>query len=160
MFSGLRQHGHFAYMRWANIVRLAEDQWTSTLIALTASAEQPAPLRLNVMIWSSTKLIGFKASLFMLEFFKIINAILAAISMTLCELSTANHHTTPMECVPFSVMLAGNRDVRFDSSLSGECVRFVVLPPAYMPDVWRSALSRSAQAWSSYSGYLREIRMS
>ncbi|TRM57494.1 hypothetical protein BD626DRAFT_211910 [Schizophyllum amplum] len=61
----------------------------------------------------------------------------AAISMTLCELATAKHHTPPLECAPFA---AGAHDA--PESAVGECV---------------NALSRSAQYWSSYSGYLREI---
>ncbi|KAJ7039887.1 hypothetical protein C8F04DRAFT_1085231 [Mycena alexandri] len=57
--------------------------------------------------------------------------------MTLCELATATHHSLPLECAPFTV----------DSEAAtirtqGECV---------------DALSRSAQFWSSYSGYLREV---
>ncbi|KAJ7148094.1 hypothetical protein C8R43DRAFT_1194866 [Mycena crocata] len=61
----------------------------------------------------------------------------AAISMTLCEIATATHHSLPLECISFTV----------DSDsppiqIQGECV---------------DALSRSAQFWSSYSGYLREV---
>ncbi|KAH9835145.1 uncharacterized protein C8Q71DRAFT_848869, partial [Rhodofomes roseus] len=66
---------------------------------------------------------------------------MAAISMTLCELSTANHHSPPLECVAFSTESRSSR------------------PPAHGP-AHRScveALSRSAQYWSSYSGYLREV---
>ncbi|KAF5380050.1 hypothetical protein D9615_006138 [Tricholomella constricta] len=62
----------------------------------------------------------------------------AAISMTLCELATAKHHSIPLECVPFSL----NSDFLQTSPRQGECV---------------DALSRSAQFWSSYSGYLREV---
>ncbi|KAK7693481.1 hypothetical protein QCA50_003049 [Cerrena zonata] len=65
----------------------------------------------------------------------------AAISLTLCELATAKQHSTPMECTPFDSRLGS---VSFDQSegIQGQCVE---------------ALSRSAQHWSSYSGYLREI---
>ncbi|KAJ3888955.1 hypothetical protein GG344DRAFT_52610, partial [Lentinula edodes] len=65
--------------------------------------------------------------------------VVAAISMTLCELATAKHHAPPMECDMFSARLraSGPLDIR------GNCV---------------NALSRSAQFWSSYSGYLREVR--
>ncbi|KAJ7791951.1 hypothetical protein B0H14DRAFT_185032 [Mycena olivaceomarginata] len=62
----------------------------------------------------------------------------AAISMTLCELATATHHSLPLECVSFTV----DSDAS-SAQIQGECV---------------DALSRSAQFWSSYSGYLREVR--
>ncbi|KAL1719110.1 hypothetical protein EV715DRAFT_272919 [Schizophyllum commune] len=62
----------------------------------------------------------------------------AAISMTLCELATAKHHTPPLECAPFAPGANG----RSSDAAAGECV---------------NALSRSAQYWSSYSGYLREL---
>ncbi|KIK02891.1 hypothetical protein K443DRAFT_131666 [Laccaria amethystina LaAM-08-1] len=65
----------------------------------------------------------------------------AAISMTLCEIATAKHYSLPLECHPFSPERKDPRDPRMQS----ECV---------------DALSRSAQFWSSYSGYLREIRAS
>ncbi|KLO16129.1 hypothetical protein SCHPADRAFT_870143 [Schizopora paradoxa] len=65
----------------------------------------------------------------------------ASISMALCELSIARHHSIPMECAAFSAL--GNADMldqsHQDTSL---CVE---------------ALSRSAQHWSSFSGYMREI---
>ncbi|THV04789.1 hypothetical protein K435DRAFT_648883, partial [Dendrothele bispora CBS 962.96] len=71
----------------------------------------------------------------------------SAISMTLCELATAKHHSPPMECSPFSLDRLSS-DIGSENlsneGLQGECV---------------SALSRSAQFWSSYSGYLREIRV-
>ncbi|TDL24565.1 hypothetical protein BD410DRAFT_94477 [Rickenella mellea] len=63
----------------------------------------------------------------------------AAVSMTLCELATARHHSTPLECSPF--FLDSENLVSGPSHLSN-CV---------------DALSRSAQHWSSYSGYMREI---
>ncbi|GLB39285.1 putative tht1-like nuclear fusion protein [Lyophyllum shimeji] len=65
----------------------------------------------------------------------------AAISMTLCELATAKHHSVPLECVPFSVESNISEHSPI-SRMQGECV---------------DALSRSAQFWSSYSGYLREV---
>ncbi|KAK1217171.1 hypothetical protein PQX77_020179 [Marasmius sp. AFHP31] len=65
----------------------------------------------------------------------------AAISMTLCELATAKYYSIPMECNSFTISQSSS-NVAIDSGLSSECV---------------SALSRSAQFWSSYSGYLREI---
>ncbi|KAJ7128125.1 hypothetical protein C8R46DRAFT_1017642 [Mycena filopes] len=61
----------------------------------------------------------------------------AAISMTLCELATATHHSLPLECASFT-MDSEAATIR----TQGECV---------------DALSRSAQFWSSYSGYLREV---
>ncbi|KAH8097037.1 hypothetical protein BXZ70DRAFT_1009361 [Cristinia sonorae] len=60
----------------------------------------------------------------------------AAISMTLCELKTALH-SPPMECSSFVSSI--NSDDPFD------------------PKTCVEALSRSAQYWSSYSGYLREV---
>ncbi|KAF9456873.1 hypothetical protein BDZ94DRAFT_1176753 [Collybia nuda] len=65
----------------------------------------------------------------------------AAISMTLCELATARHHSVPFECTPFTVDFISTSS---GPHSQGECV---------------DALSRSAQFWSSYSGYLREVRM-
>ncbi|KAF8588108.1 hypothetical protein K439DRAFT_704896 [Ramaria rubella] len=62
----------------------------------------------------------------------------AAISMTLCELATAKHHLPPLECFPFSSQPQENI---VDEETQSLCV---------------GALSRSAQFWSSYSGYLRE----
>ncbi|KAJ3782685.1 hypothetical protein GGU10DRAFT_436481 [Lentinula aff. detonsa] len=76
--------------------------------------------------------------------------VVAAISMTLCELATAKHHAPPMECDVFSARLhepsyqsgfSEQQNEEFENS-RGKCV---------------NALSRSAQFWSSYSGYLREI---
>ncbi|KAJ7484651.1 hypothetical protein FB451DRAFT_88904 [Mycena latifolia] len=61
----------------------------------------------------------------------------AAIAMTLCELATATHHSLPLECASFTV----DSDAS-PTQIQGECV---------------DALSRSAQFWSSYSGYLREV---
>ncbi|KAG7091971.1 hypothetical protein E1B28_008360 [Marasmius oreades] len=63
----------------------------------------------------------------------------AAISMSLCELATAKHHSIPMECASFTINQPSSTST---AGSQGECV---------------SALSRSAQFWSSYSGYLREI---
>ncbi|KAI6006281.1 hypothetical protein F5J12DRAFT_833432 [Pisolithus orientalis] len=62
----------------------------------------------------------------------------AAISMTLCELATARHYAPPMECAAFSK----GQQRPPDSFAQSACVE---------------ALSRSAQFWSSYSGYLREL---
>ncbi|KAF8908432.1 hypothetical protein CPB85DRAFT_1391316 [Mucidula mucida] len=61
----------------------------------------------------------------------------AAISMTLCELGTAQHLSPPLECSQYAVNAdsSNRRD-------QGNCVE---------------ALSRSAQFWSSYSGYLRDV---
>ncbi|EKM56544.1 uncharacterized protein PHACADRAFT_92028, partial [Phanerochaete carnosa HHB-10118-sp] len=64
----------------------------------------------------------------------------AATSMTLCELATANHWP-PLECAPLAV----------DDPSSGH-------PSRSSLDSCVGALSRSAQYWSSYSGYLREAR--
>ncbi|KIM55725.1 hypothetical protein SCLCIDRAFT_1220894 [Scleroderma citrinum Foug A] len=62
--------------------------------------------------------------------------IYAAISMTLCELATARHYAPPLECAAFAKGQVPSGHTQ------AECVE---------------ALSRSAQFWSSYSGYLREI---
>ncbi|KAF7289974.1 RING finger protein [Mycena indigotica] len=64
--------------------------------------------------------------------------ITVAISLTLCELATATHHSLPLECAPFS---SESGIPASDDTHHGDCV---------------DALSRSAQFWSSYSGYLRE----
>nr|GAT54796.1 RING finger protein [Mycena chlorophos] len=61
----------------------------------------------------------------------------AAIAMTVCEVATATHYSLPLECVSFAVDAEPPRNLNH-----GECV---------------DALSRSAQFWSSYSGYLREV---
>ncbi|KAI9458871.1 hypothetical protein BJY52DRAFT_1267638 [Lactarius psammicola] len=61
----------------------------------------------------------------------------AAISMTLCELRTAEFHSIPLECEVF--LEEGDSGGR---APHGICVE---------------ALSRSTQSWASYSGYLREI---
>ncbi|KAI8986754.1 hypothetical protein BD414DRAFT_42050 [Trametes punicea] len=65
----------------------------------------------------------------------------AALSLTLCEIATAEHLSPPMECAAFQPAFEGQPPHR-DRGLSGRCVE---------------ALSRSAQYWSSYSGYLREV---
>ncbi|KAK0232420.1 hypothetical protein EDD85DRAFT_775123, partial [Armillaria nabsnona] len=65
----------------------------------------------------------------------------AAISMTLCELATAKHLSPPLECAPFSSENTSLYSQKHDDT-QGKCVE---------------ALSRSAQFWSSYSGYLREV---
>ncbi|OCH84750.1 hypothetical protein OBBRIDRAFT_377458 [Obba rivulosa] len=62
----------------------------------------------------------------------------AAIAMTLCELSTAKHYSPPLEC---SLFLSDEAALT-SSNAQSDCVE---------------ALSRSAQYWSSYSGYLREV---
>ncbi|KAI5990736.1 hypothetical protein EDD15DRAFT_2278638 [Pisolithus albus] len=62
----------------------------------------------------------------------------AAISMTLCELATARHYAPPMECAAFS---KGQQNH----------------PSGHAQAACVEALSRSAQFWSSYSGYLREL---
>lgn len=79
---------------------------------------------------------GFSSSCARFETFLIF---LVAIRLTLCELATARHHTPPLECSPFN----NNVGSHIPHHAVGDCV---------------DALSRSAQFWSSYSGYLREIR--
>ncbi|KAF8804734.1 hypothetical protein BYT27DRAFT_7107523, partial [Phlegmacium glaucopus] len=65
----------------------------------------------------------------------------AAISMTLCEIATAKHYSLPLECRPFSLDdMQGKKSMSHQTQ--GECV---------------DSLARSAQFWSSYSGYLREV---
>ncbi|KAI0746941.1 hypothetical protein C8Q80DRAFT_1178461 [Daedaleopsis nitida] len=63
----------------------------------------------------------------------------AALSMTLCEIATADHHSLPLECASFHPDAAAGH---YGTETPGKCV---------------SAISRSAQYWSSYSGYLREV---
>ncbi|KAH9000803.1 Tht1-like nuclear fusion protein-domain-containing protein [Lactarius hatsudake] len=63
----------------------------------------------------------------------------AAISMTLCELRTAEFHSIPLEC---EVFLEEGPGASGGRAPHGICVE---------------ALSRSTQSWASYSGYLREI---
>jgi hypothetical protein len=79
----------------------------------------------------------------------------AAISMTLCELATATHHSPPLECASFTV----DSEASFIQT-QGECVEFDCSADDrnFGVNSNRSALSRSAQFWSSYSGYLREVR--
>ncbi|KAF8532608.1 hypothetical protein JB92DRAFT_2841820 [Gautieria morchelliformis] len=62
--------------------------------------------------------------------------------MTLCELATAKHHMPPLECFPFASTLQAQDKEEIDEEAQASCV---------------GALSRSAQFWSSYSGYLREV---
>lgn len=45
----------------------------------------------------------------------------AAISMTLCELATATHHSTPLECVSFSLDSVLYQQPP-NPRLQGECV--------------------------------------
>ncbi|KAH9990983.1 hypothetical protein BJV74DRAFT_920534 [Russula compacta] len=66
----------------------------------------------------------------------------AAISMTLCELQTAEFHSIPLECEVF--LEEGGLDGRTPHGICVERVHY-------------RALSRSTQSWASYSGYLREI---
>ncbi|KAH9933912.1 uncharacterized protein B0H18DRAFT_605898 [Fomitopsis serialis] len=61
--------------------------------------------------------------------------------MTLCELSTANHHSPPLECSAFSTEPRASQ-----SAVRGESHRSCV-----------EALSRSAQYWSSYSVSARSL---
>ncbi|EIN08791.1 hypothetical protein PUNSTDRAFT_67835, partial [Punctularia strigosozonata HHB-11173 SS5] len=70
----------------------------------------------------------------------------AAIHLTLCEINTARHISYPLECAPFSPESLASQDVSKDAKEGAPQARCV------------EALSRSAQFWSSYSGYLREIR--
>lgn len=85
----------------------------------------------------------------------------AAISMTLCELATARHYSVPLECAPYKVD-DGHTRGPISSRAQGECVEYVsafalcCIPDTQGDDL--SALARSAQFWSSYSGYLREVR--
>ncbi|KAF8198577.1 hypothetical protein BJ912DRAFT_1055458 [Pholiota molesta] len=65
----------------------------------------------------------------------------AAITMTLCEVATAKHYSLPLECRPY-LHDEPTGKARISSKVQGECV---------------DSLARSAQFWSSYSGYLREV---
>ncbi|CAA7257314.1 unnamed protein product [Cyclocybe aegerita] len=64
--------------------------------------------------------------------------------MTLCEVATAKHHSLPLECASYWKALSEKEDILIplSRSIQGECV---------------DSLARSAQFWSSYSGYLREV---
>ncbi|EJU00551.1 hypothetical protein DACRYDRAFT_54166, partial [Dacryopinax primogenitus] len=66
----------------------------------------------------------------------------AAIQFTLCELSTARIHSYPLECASFA-SLGDDIELDLQDTSAAGCVE---------------AFSRSTQHWSSYSGYLREIR--
>ncbi|KAI0372102.1 hypothetical protein BV20DRAFT_143358 [Pilatotrama ljubarskyi] len=66
----------------------------------------------------------------------------AALSMTLCEIATAEQQSPPMECISFQIVGGDGQPRPSFGGSPGKCVE---------------ALSRSAQYWSSYSGYLREI---
>jgi hypothetical protein len=85
----------------------------------------------------------------------------AAISMTLCELATARHYSVPLECAPYNAE-DGHARGAISSRVQGECVEYVsTFALCCVPDIQGddlSALARSAQFWSSYSGYLREVR--
>lgn len=78
--------------------------------------------------------------------------------MTMCELKTASHNSLPMECELF----VAPSDFAGGTAHKGcvECVYVFICILLVYADVsmWYRALSRSAQYWSSYSGYLREVR--
>lgn len=85
----------------------------------------------------------------------------AAISMTLCELATARHYAPPMECAAFS---KGQQSPP-SGHVQAACVEYTFVSSAsfrhsaaHVSLYYDRALSRSAQFWSSYSGYLRELR--
>ncbi|KXN84115.1 hypothetical protein AN958_00440 [Leucoagaricus sp. SymC.cos] len=71
--------------------------------------------------------------------------ITTSISMTLCEIATGNHYSIPLECRDFyaSGPVSSQHSAPVKAAKASHCV---------------DALSRSAQFWSSYSGYLREMR--
>ena len=77
--------------------------------------------------------------------------------MTLCEVATAKHNFPPLECAKYKIE---NEDPGFekDETTRGECVECVEANPRYHHANSGSSLARSPQYWSSYSGYLREVR--
>lgn len=81
-----------------------------------------------------------------------------SIVMTLCELSTAQHYSAPQECTRFH---PDNDMENVDNAVAAKCVEW--LSDDQHSYWWQllmkhRALSRSAQHWSSFSGYMREIR--
>ncbi|KAF9530052.1 hypothetical protein CPB83DRAFT_764110, partial [Crepidotus variabilis] len=68
----------------------------------------------------------------------------AAIMMTICEITTAKHYSVPLECAAYG----------------RESMHEVTIPDGQTKSDCVDAFSRSAQFWSSYSGYLREVRES
>jgi hypothetical protein len=52
--------------------------------------------------------------------------LVAAISMTLCELATAKHHSPPLECFPFSSPLREGGE-QINEETQSICVGFVAL---------------------------------
>lgn len=85
----------------------------------------------------------------------------AAISMTLCEIATAKYQSAPLECVAFEFQTRPQEGTLGDRTHASSCVEsvfdFFERIHSHLSLDFR-ALSRSAQYWSSYSGYLREIR--
>lgn len=98
---------------------------------------------------------------------------IASISMTLCEIATGNHYSIPLECHEFRPADPDSPRPPYPSARTGaasQCVEWVQTWGFWFDCVflyWRcgtfirrnySALARSTQFWSSYSGYLREMR--
>jgi hypothetical protein len=87
----------------------------------------------------------------------------AAIHLTLCEIGTANHLSYPLECDSFNpnAITVPGPLVPDRSNNRSRCVEYahtLAIANTFHSDMIYRALSRSAQFWSSYSGYLREIR--
>jgi len=80
--------------------------------------------------------------------------------MTLCEIATGNHYSIPLECQSFFSSGVSSQIPVNGGAKAGQCVEWVTeCADEFNFDAPRySALSRSAQFWSSYSGYLREMR--
>ncbi|EKM75799.1 hypothetical protein AGABI1DRAFT_45852, partial [Agaricus bisporus var. burnettii JB137-S8] len=72
--------------------------------------------------------------------------VIASISMTLCEIATGNHYSIPLECHEFRPADPDSPRPPYPSARTGAASQCV------------DALARSTQFWSSYSGYLREMR--
>jgi hypothetical protein len=141
----------------------------------TVFAAQHDAYTRNVEILKSTKIRGFEVGHFQLSSLGFLVRVIklcmtpAAISMTMCELKTARYRSLPLECQPFSLDI---EDSVLRETPYADCVEFARSPlfllfvlltlffmhPSFAILLFR-ALSRSAQFWASYSGYLREIRV-
>lgn len=89
----------------------------------TASNALPAQSALAALNWSHTKTRASEvAHLSVIARALLIKSISpAALSMTLCEIATAEHQSPPMECIPFQVGHDG-QPPRYVGDSPGKCV--------------------------------------